>query len=220
MSPLRVVVALLIVTSILGGTHYYLWARLLRDPAFPEPWNTMGKVGVVLLGTVLVGSIALRHAPRAVSSPIAWVAFTWLGLVFFLFIVVDAVRGIVALGARLASLPPEDPARRVALARWLSALVGLGAVGLGGMGFANVMRAQPNDFPRTSARSTGLLSLRSWVQTRSARDPQTGSNPRSLTQPGSAHDSAMGPASVDSETHIVSYHSWDEFPSSGTLPCC
>jgi predicted MPP superfamily phosphohydrolase len=144
MSPLRIVVALLIVTSILGGTHYYLWARLLRDPALPEPWNTIGKVGVVLLGTVLVGSIALRRAPRAVSSPIAWVAYTWLGLVFFLFflfIVVVAVRGIAALGARLASSPPEDPARRVALARWLSALVGLGAVGLGGVGFANVMRA-------------------------------------------------------------------------------
>jgi predicted MPP superfamily phosphohydrolase len=144
MSPLRIVVALLIVSSILGGTHYYLWARLLRDPHLSEPWNTVGKVGIVVLGALLVVSIVLRRAPRAVSSPIAWVAYTWLGLVFFLFllfVLVDAVRGSAALWARLASSPPEDPARRVVLARWLSALVGLGAVGIGGLGFVNVMRA-------------------------------------------------------------------------------
>jgi uncharacterized protein len=143
MSPLRIVVALLIVTSILGSTHYYLWARLIRDPALPEPWSTIGKVGVVLLGALIVLSIALRRTPRAVSSPIAWVAYTWLGLLFFLFalfVVVDIARGSVALWARLTSSPPEDPERRVVLARWLSALVGLGALGLGGVGFANVMR--------------------------------------------------------------------------------
>src|SRR5580704_14830360 len=100
MSPLRIVVALLIVSSILGGTHYYLWARLLRDPHLSEPWNTVGKVGIVVLGALLVVSIVLRRAPRAVSSPIAWVAYTWLGLVFFLFllfVLVDAVRGSAAL---------------------------------------------------------------------------------------------------------------------------
>src|SRR5580693_6958726 len=108
MSPLRLVVALLVVTSILGGTHYYLWARLLRDPHLPEPWNTIGKVGIVLFGALLVVSIALRRAPRSVSGPIAWVAYTWLGLVFFLFllfVLVDAARGSAALWARLASSP-------------------------------------------------------------------------------------------------------------------
>jgi predicted MPP superfamily phosphohydrolase len=144
MSPLRIVVALLVVTAILGGTHYYLWARLVSDPSLPDPWNRAGTIFVVLMGVLLVASIAVRRAPRAVSSPIAWVAFTWLGLVFFLFLLfalVDAARGLAALWAWLASSPPQDPERRVLLARWLGGLVGLGAVGLGAFGLANVLRA-------------------------------------------------------------------------------
>jgi uncharacterized protein len=143
MSPLRIAVALLIASSILGGTHYYLWTRLVRDPHLPGPWGAVGTWSVVALGLLIFVGIALRRAPRAVSSPVMWVAYTWLGLMFFLFVLwvaVDAARAVGSLGSRLASLPPVDPERRLALARWLSALVGLGAMALGGVGLANVLR--------------------------------------------------------------------------------
>jgi predicted MPP superfamily phosphohydrolase len=142
MSPLRIAVALLVASSVLGGTHYYLWTRLVRDPQLPAPWSTIGTWTIALLGVLIVAGIALRRAPRSLSSPVLWVVYTWLGLMFFLFflfLAVDAVRAIGFVGSRLASLPPADPERRVFLARWLSAAVGLGAVALGGLGLANVL---------------------------------------------------------------------------------
>jgi predicted MPP superfamily phosphohydrolase len=143
MSPLRIVVALLIVTTILTGTHYYLWARFFRDPSLPEPWSSVGRWAIVFLGGLVVVGIALRRTPRSVSSPIAWVMYTWLGLLFFsffLWLAVDFGRFLFGVYARLGSSAPVDPERRVVLARWLSALVGLTAVGLGGLGVANVLR--------------------------------------------------------------------------------
>jgi uncharacterized protein len=143
MSPLRIVVAILIATSILGGAHYYLWTRLVRDPALPEPWSSIGRWVLTLLALLIVASIALGRVHREVSSPIAWVVYTWLGLLFFLFflwLTVDVGRLIIAIWGRLASSPPEDPERRLVIARWLSGLVGLAAVGLGGVGIANVVR--------------------------------------------------------------------------------
>jgi uncharacterized protein len=143
MSPLRIVVALLVVTSILGGTHYYLWARYVRDPAFPEPWSSLGRWAIVFLGALVLVSIALRRAPRSVSSPIAWTVYTWLGLLFFsffLWVAVDAGRALIGLWVRLSSSPPDDPERRILLSRALAGLVGLSALGLGGLGLANVLR--------------------------------------------------------------------------------
>jgi hypothetical protein len=37
MSPLRILVMLTVMTSVTVGVHYYLWARLVRDPALPTP---------------------------------------------------------------------------------------------------------------------------------------------------------------------------------------
>jgi predicted MPP superfamily phosphohydrolase len=144
MSPLRIAVALLIASTILGGTHYYLWTRLVRDPELPAPWRTIGTIGIALLGVLILVGLALRRAPRGLSSPIAWFVYTWLGLMFFLFflfVMVDAARAVANIVSRLASSPPQNPERRVLLARWLGALVGLGALALGGVGLTNVLRA-------------------------------------------------------------------------------
>jgi predicted MPP superfamily phosphohydrolase len=143
MSPLRIAVALLVVSSILVGTHYYFWARFVRDPGLPEPWASVGKWVLVGLALLVVASLLLRRAPREFSSPVAWVVYIWLGLLFFLFflwVAVDTTRGAIWIGQRVASSPPQDPERRLVIARWLGALVGLGALGLGGLGMANVLR--------------------------------------------------------------------------------
>jgi hypothetical protein len=143
-SPLRIAVALLIVSSILFGTHYYIWARLIRDAQLPPPWGTIGTFTLVGLASLIVAGIMLRRAPRTVMGPIMWVAYTWLGLMFLLVVLLagaDLVRALASVWARVRSSPPQDPERRVAIARWLSALVGLGAVGLGAISVGNVLRA-------------------------------------------------------------------------------
>jgi hypothetical protein len=142
-SPLRIVVALLVVSSILFGAHYYIWLRLVRDAHLPPPWASVGTWILVGLGLLIVVGITLRRAPRAVVRPIMWVAYTWLGLVFLLVVLLaglDAVRGVASVWSHLNSSPPRDPERRIVIARWLSALAGLGAVALGGLGVLNALR--------------------------------------------------------------------------------
>ena len=143
MSPLRIVVALLIVSAVLFGTHYYIWARLVRDAEWPPPWRMIGTGVLIGLASLIVVGIALRRAPRSVVAPVMWVAYSWLGLMFFLVVLlagVDLVRGLASMWFRWSSSPPQDPERRVALSRWLSAFVGFSAVALGGVSALNALR--------------------------------------------------------------------------------
>jgi predicted MPP superfamily phosphohydrolase len=146
MSLTRVLVALAVISSILFGTHYYLWARLVRDPALPPPWNT---VATATLGVLAVSSIAgfavARFAPRVISSPVMWVVYTWLGVMFFLFLLLlasDAVHAVVAL-ARMVHLTPGDgavdPERRITLARLVAGGVVIAAGAVSGLGMANAL---------------------------------------------------------------------------------
>ncbi|HEY6002234.1 MAG TPA: metallophosphoesterase [Anaeromyxobacter sp.] len=125
--------------AILGGIHGYLWVRLVRDPALPEPWRRIVTIGLVLLAfAVPLGILALRFAPRPIAQVIPVVAFTWLGLAFLLFSAVlflDAVRFAGAAATWLADWvraqpdPPSDPERRAFVAR---VLAGTAVIATGG----------------------------------------------------------------------------------------
>jgi uncharacterized protein len=143
MSVPRIVVALTVVSSILFGVHYYLWARLVRDPALPPPWSTVGASALIFLGSSgLIGFVLARFAPRSIASPIMWVVYTWIGVMFFLFLLVvvgDAAKTagkLVALG--LGSEASES--RRLVIARVLAGAVGVLGFGLGGIALANGLR--------------------------------------------------------------------------------
>ena len=145
MSPSRIAFFLVVVGSLLFGLHYYLWARLVRDPQIPAPWSTVGLGGLIALAVLLfAGMLAGRFLPRNVAAPIAWIAFTWLGLLFFLVVLfasVDAARGVVALLRRIFNEGAIDPDRRVFFGRAIGAAVGAAGVALGGVSLANVVRA-------------------------------------------------------------------------------
>ncbi len=144
MSPLRILVFVAVVAVVLGGGHYYLWARLVRDTELPAPWAGLARGLLVGLAVaVLVGIATVRSAPRAVSSPLMWVVYLWFGLFFFLLVLtgtVDLIRAAVGLAQTLGGVPPPDTERRMLLARVAGAAVGVGAVGLGVTGIANVLR--------------------------------------------------------------------------------
>ena len=122
---------------LLGGMHYYVWARLVRDPQLPP--------GAARLAGALIGTMALvlpatlilsrtRGAPR----PLVWGAFLWMGVVFLLFAflgLADAGR-VVAWATRKLALPetPANPERRVLLARALAVGVGGVVAGLSAVG--------------------------------------------------------------------------------------
>jgi len=146
MSIPRVLVALAVISSILFGVHYYLWARLVRDPALPAPWNTVATATLVVLAVSGVAGFALtRLAPRAIASPVMWVVYTWIGVMFFLFmllVVSDVMLGVVALARLLHLVPsdgPIDADRRVTIARFVAGVVAAVAVSVSGVGMASAL---------------------------------------------------------------------------------
>jgi predicted MPP superfamily phosphohydrolase len=138
----RIVIALTIVSSILTGTHYYLWARLVRDPAVAPPWS--GRLAWLLVGlavAIVVGFVMMRVAPRSVASPFLWVVFTWMGLMFYLFLLlaISDVAMVALAIARRATSGEVDAERRVTLARMVAAAVSALALGLTGVGMASAL---------------------------------------------------------------------------------
>jgi predicted MPP superfamily phosphohydrolase len=140
MSVSRMIIALTIVATLLFGIHYYLWARLVRDPALPPPWGMALTWALIVLGASGLGGFVLaRLAPRSVSSPVMWVVYTWLGLMFFLLVLVtlgDIARGLGGI-VRLIGGGQLDPERRLAIARFTAGAVGAIGVALGGVALAN-----------------------------------------------------------------------------------
>jgi predicted MPP superfamily phosphohydrolase len=128
-------IAVAVFTTLTVLLHRYVWARLIRDPAWAAPWGTVLTIAVFSLAALLPLALpAMRYAPRAVNVPLSWIVFTWMGFLFYLFVltlVSDAGRGI----ASLLGVLPRDPERRRFLARTIAAAVGgvAGVVGLGGV---------------------------------------------------------------------------------------
>jgi len=134
-SWLRVVIGLALVSAILFGMHYYLWLRLVRDTGIGGPWRAIASGGLVLLGVMMLAGFPLmRFAPRRLTSPVMWVAYTWMGLAFFT-IVLLGMGELIKLGVRLASLASGfDVERRRYLACWIAAAAAGGAAGLSAWG--------------------------------------------------------------------------------------
>jgi uncharacterized protein len=73
---------------------------------------------------------------RAVQSPISWVLYTWMGLMFCLFVLLvpaDIVRFLAWVIEKFSGAP-VDPARRLFLARLFGGVVGLGGLGMAAWG--------------------------------------------------------------------------------------
>lgn len=142
MSPLRIAVFLFVVIAVAGAIHYYLWARLVRDPQWSILWWRIGTTALVALAVSIPLSMVLsRTLPRAIVSPLAWLAFGWMGCMFLLLVVssaADLLRLLVWTARRLQSEAPMDTQRRLWVQRVFALCVGATGLGLAAHGFANV----------------------------------------------------------------------------------
>jgi len=143
---------LLVLILVVFGGHYYIWSRLVRDPAWPAPWGTIATAVLIALALYLPATTFLARAlPRSFATPISVVAFTWMGLGFLFTVAIfatDLARWMATFGAWLwASLVPRDPVdpvRRELLTRGAATAatafaLGSGAVALrGGLGEVDV----------------------------------------------------------------------------------
>ena len=137
------IVFLIVALSLVGGMHYYIWARLVRDPHLPQTWTRALTIAVVLLGLAMPAAMfAARRLPATAGRPAIWVAFIWMGVGFLLVAflgIADFGRLIAFVLSRLRGPADPDPARRVLLARSLAAGVGGVVAGLSAVGIRSAL---------------------------------------------------------------------------------
>jgi predicted MPP superfamily phosphohydrolase len=113
-----------------GGWHYYLWVRLVRDPAWPAPYPRLAALLLAAIAILIPLAIATSYAvPRSVSQVLVGALYTWLGVAFLLAVCLFAAdlarwiaRGVLALSG---DMPPRDPTRRESIARSVAGGVGV-----------------------------------------------------------------------------------------------
>jgi predicted MPP superfamily phosphohydrolase len=131
----RIAVFVLFVGGVLGSLHYYVWTRLVRDPQLPAPWAGLASGTIFAFAALLVVAMPSSFfLPKSVTAPLVWAAYVWLGLWFFLVVllVTTDLAQLVAYGVRTAVGGEElDPARRVLLKRAVAAIVTFAAIALG-----------------------------------------------------------------------------------------
>ncbi len=115
--------------GLLGAGHYYLWARLVRDAAWPSPVRAMATGVLVLAGSgVIVGLLLRQRSRRRFGDRLQTALFGWMGVGLLLVTALgltDLARTV--LGPRLglpadvlASLPAGRLQATVAIAVGMS----------------------------------------------------------------------------------------------------
>lgn len=131
-----------ILLGMAGGLHYYLWARLVRDPGLSGPMQSVLTWLFVGLGlSIPLGMLAFRLLPREASSFLSWTTFIWMGVSFILVTLVFSTDLLRLLGGGLGNLlgwlgqsgvggELEDPSRRQLIARGVAGAASATALGV------------------------------------------------------------------------------------------
>jgi uncharacterized protein len=132
----RFLTFIVVALCLLAGIHYYLWARLIRDPQVAAPWNVVASSFLILLAASMPVVLILGRGHPGIKQVLAWPAYIWMGVMFLFFVALlstDVARLLMALGRRVigrAAVDPELPLRRTFLARSIASGVALAVSGL------------------------------------------------------------------------------------------
>jgi predicted MPP superfamily phosphohydrolase len=154
---------------VVGGMHYYIWTRLVRDTDVGEPWRRLLTIGIVAAAVAVpISFFLMRARAGALADGFVFGAMLWMGVAFFLLsslVVVDVLRlvssGVGALTDWLRHAPeaPADPERRLLVAR---AVAGGAVLAAGGAAAFSVSSAlgdpQIHEVPVRLARLPRQLS--------------------------------------------------------------
>ena len=84
--------------------HGYLWWRLVRSTTYPGRLRRRLTLLTVVLGLLPPLAVGLRRTlPLDAATPLDWIAYSWLGIAFYLFLtllVLEPVRLIARLFIR------------------------------------------------------------------------------------------------------------------------
>ncbi|WP_093799435.1 metallophosphoesterase [Streptomyces sp. Wb2n-11] len=110
---LGVVVGVLVAVGLIGGAHWYVWRRLVRDTTVPGgAARRAGTVAAVVLPLLAVGALVSGRsgAPFWAQQVLAWPGFLWLAVLMYLLLALvagEAVRPLLRwwLGRRVGASP-------------------------------------------------------------------------------------------------------------------
>lgn len=135
MTLARLLIFLSVVTSILSLVHLYVWFRVIRNAALPPPWSRAATVALVTLCAAIPLMFLIRDSwPRTVVTPLSWIVYSWMGILFYLF-VFSLMTDLARLTSHLTGLMPQDPDRRHFLGRLFAGGIATAALatGVGGI---------------------------------------------------------------------------------------
>ncbi len=141
MSVGRLLLFLLVFGGLTLGIHYYLVARLVRNPGLTGGARIAVKSLIIAGGISIMAGMTLMRGPRWVSTPTSWFAFVWMGIMFFLFVALlfgDATKLVLFVADKVRSAPP-DPERRAFIARAIAASAGVFAFGMSSAGLGSAL---------------------------------------------------------------------------------
>ena len=156
-------VFLSIAITLVGGAHYYVWTRLVRDPGLPPGTARALGYALVFLFLAIPGSLFLRRSALASSlEGLVWLAMTWMGLLLFLVLALgaaDLARAAWQVTRAFSGAAPLDSDRRQVVARLVA---GAAAMVGGSLGFlalrSGLARVQVRRVEVTLARLPKALS--------------------------------------------------------------
>ncbi len=119
---------LVIVISILGSAHFYIWSRFVNAADLPSPWRWIATLAIVLLAPSLpLSAILSRRLPRDPARPFLIAAYTWFGFAVYLLL----FAAITHLACAVTGLSPRTAALLGVGAAVVTILYGLVNVRLG-----------------------------------------------------------------------------------------
>ena len=141
MSLGRILIFLGVISGLTIGTHYYLWARLIRDPMWPSPWRQIATITLIALALSIPASImAWRTLPRSVAIPVSWVGYVWMGSMFLLLVLLWGGELARWSWVKYASIASVNGGRREFLAQLLAGGAGAFGLALSGWGVWSAIR--------------------------------------------------------------------------------
>lgn len=139
---------------VLAAAHAYVFFRVTRLLALgPKAQAAFAAVMVSLCVVGVTVMALIRSLPRDVISPVAWLAYSWLGLLFILILVLLAGEILLLAWTWTPRRVAHDPRRRVFFQRMLG-FAALGSSGLtaGGSAWNALRPVQVRSIPVTLER--------------------------------------------------------------------
>lgn len=93
---------LFIITLLLGSAHFYIWFHLVYQTTTPGFFRNLGAISLLLITAILILFFTSTHSiSLKLQEPLAWVAYLWLGLLFYLLITLAASDLLTGIGRLL-----------------------------------------------------------------------------------------------------------------------